>query len=98
MLLLVTIRYCEVECGNTSRVLLSFALKVKKSQKKFWFALIPQKTHYLILIISALSYNMDQIKKHTHIIVVLIRVEFVTCGVELLMGHCTDIPADQRSY
>ena len=61
-----------MECGNTSRVLLSFALKVKKSQKKFWFALIPQKTHYLILIISALSYNMDQIKD-THIIAVLIK-------------------------
>ena len=22
-------------------------------------------------------------------------IEFVTCGVELLRGHCTDIPADQ---
>ena len=26
------------------------------------------------------------------------RVEFVTCGVELLRGHCTDIPADQGSW
>ena len=25
-------------------------------------------------------------------------LEFVTCGVELLRGHCTDIPADQGSY
>ena len=25
-------------------------------------------------------------------------LEFVTCGVELLMGHCTDIPADWGSY
>ena len=25
-------------------------------------------------------------------------VEFVTCGVELLRGHCTDIPADQGSW
>ena len=24
-------------------------------------------------------------------------LEFVTCGVELLRGHCTDIPADQGS-
>ena len=26
------------------------------------------------------------------------KLEFVTCGVELLMGHCTDIPADQGSW
>ena len=27
-----------------------------------------------------------------------LKLEFVTCGVELLRGHCTDIPADQGSY
>ena len=27
-----------------------------------------------------------------------IQLEFVTGGVELLRGHCTDIPADQGSY
>ena len=27
-----------------------------------------------------------------------VRIEFVTGGVELLKGHCTDIPADQGSW
>ena len=30
--------------------------------------------------------------------VYMFALEFVTCGVELLRGHCTDIPADQGSW
>ena len=29
---------------------------------------------------------------------IAVTIEFVTCGVELLRGHCTDIPADQGSW